>query len=169
MPKNNMSFDEKVSAFWSKVSRTDNPDDCWEWTAYRDKAGYGIVKWGEQSGPASRVAWLLTFGAIPDGLFALHSCDNPPCCNPSHLFLGTKKTNTDDMIRKGRWSPPPRFSGEAHPGVKLSDEQVAEIRRRYRFKGKDNGVSLAKEFGVEHTQIYNIVRFDQRATGEEDD
>ena len=80
---------------------------CWTWTRATNKAGYGKIGSGEGAGTLAthRVSWELTNGPVPDGLFVLHRCDNPPCCNPAHLFLGTSRDNTLDMIAKGRQVP----------------------------------------------------------------
>jgi hypothetical protein len=94
--------------FWPKVEKTDG---CWLWTGATDRRGYGKIFDG--AGKlliASRVAHELCIGPIPDGLCVLHKCDNPPCVNPDHLFLGTFGDNTQDMLAKGRnrngYSPP---------------------------------------------------------------
>ena len=90
--------------FWAKVDRASS-DACWPWLATHGRFGYGEFKVGGRSGrsvKAHRVAWELTHGPISDGLFVLHRCDNPPCCNPGHLFLGTHADNMRDMAQKGR-------------------------------------------------------------------
>ena len=70
--------------------------DCWEWLKCRDRDGYGSTG----RGSAHRLAWSLVNGPIPNGLCCLHSCDNPRCCNPAHLFLGTHADNVADKVRK---------------------------------------------------------------------
>jgi hypothetical protein len=79
--------------FWSRVDRSAG---CWEWQGARNGAGYGVVSRDGRDHGAHRVAWELTHGPIPDGLFALHHCDNPPCVRPEHLYLGTAGDNLRD-------------------------------------------------------------------------
>lgn len=97
--------------FWTKVRKTGG---CWLWTASRDRWGYGMIL-GPKRRPrlAHRVAWELTFGAVPIGLLVLHHCDIPHCVNPSHLWLGTQRDNLADAKAKGRrpshlWAHPHR-------------------------------------------------------------
>ena len=82
--------------------RVHESSGCWEWTGHRDRKGYGSAWDGETMTRAHRVAYLVFVGEIPGGLFVLHRCDNPPCCNPEHLFLGTHLDNMEDMRNKGR-------------------------------------------------------------------
>lgn len=88
--------------FWEKVDKR-GPDECWEWTANRYRNNYGcfMLKAGT-SIPAHRFAHILTHGSIASDILVCHSCDNPPCCNPAHLWPGTPKENAQDMIAKGR-------------------------------------------------------------------
>lgn len=75
---------------------------CWEWTGSRGHQGYGVCRWMNKTKVIPRISYELFIGPIPDGLFVLHRCDNPPCFNPEHLFAGTKKDNRLDQIAKGR-------------------------------------------------------------------
>lgn len=130
-----------LARFWSKVD-VQNPEACWEWRAKRSDFGYGVFK----SEKAHRVAYQLLSGPIPDGLFCLHKCDNPPCCNPHHIFLGTLADNNRDAAAKGR-----RPKGEKHPRSKLTDEQVEEIRN-----SPETGAALARKFGVSKSTVSGI-------------
>lgn len=138
--------------FWSKVDRKSDPDACWEWKAAKFDKGHGAFSLKHHNLRANRVAWGLTFGTIPDGLNALHKCDNPPCCNPNHLFLGTKLENNRDRHNKGRSA-----KGEKIGTHKLTQGQVIEIRRLFSL-GNTTKVALGKQFGVSDVQIGFIVR-----------
>jgi hypothetical protein len=86
--------------FWTKI--VIQPNGCWAYQGAITQHGYGaLVRNGEKIGAHKR-AWELAKGPIPDGLYVLHHCDNPPCCNPAHLFLGTQIDNLADMRAKGR-------------------------------------------------------------------
>jgi hypothetical protein len=100
--------------FWKKKRVLAN--GCWDWTGGRSSDGYGQVRWYRRALRAHRVAYALAKGLIPKNLLVCHSCDNILCINPEHLWLGTVKANTQDMIRKGRFRPhgkpyyPPGFN-----------------------------------------------------------
>lgn len=96
----------KREEFWSRVTKSEG---CWTWNGAKQKFGYGWV-WidGEGSKNTHRVAYEIGVGPIPAGQCVLHRCDNPPCVNPAHLFLGTKGDNTRDMVSKNRHVLPPK-------------------------------------------------------------
>jgi hypothetical protein len=156
-----------IERFWGKVDKESsqvfyNGTRCWEWTAAcHHQGGYGQVWMGTRILAAHRVSYELTYGSIPDEPDVLHHCDNRRCVNPDHLFLGTDRDNIDDKVRKNRQQ---RMYGEANGRSKLSDAQVAEIRRRYRRNGigGENSNQLAEEFGVSGTQVLDIVNYKSR-------
>jgi hypothetical protein len=98
--------------FWSKVQKG---PDCWTWAGSRSAKGYGRLNVGGAVCQAHRVSWELHRGAIPSDLFVLHRCDNPPCVNPDHLFLGTALDNSRDMVSKGRQKFPKGHLGKTFP------------------------------------------------------
>lgn len=125
---------------------------------------------------AHRVAWTLSNGAIPDGLCACHRCDNPPCCNPAHLFLGTRADNNADKVAKGREAkgenfrarlkrgdlhgmrlhPERRPRGERHGMALLTEEKVRSIRAQHAIGGVTYA-ELAAQFGVKHRTIEAVI------------
>ena len=133
--------------FWSKVDIKGN-DECWEWKARRNHKGYGVFKNKGKSEQAHRIAWKLTHGEIPVGTFILHTCDNPPCNNPSHLWNGTNDDNMKDMVKKNR-----QAKGEK-VRKKLVAEQVIAIRVLLQC---DISVSeVAKMYGLNTSTVYDI-------------
>lgn len=127
--------------FWAQVEIL-GPDECWEWQSGKSHKGYGHARFEEQTVVAHRVAWILTHGHIPDGLHVLHKCDNPPCVNPNHLFLGTNADNVADKVAKKRQS-----RGTSNGIAKLTEEQVTEARRRF-AEGGISMAALARKYGV---------------------
>ena len=117
--------------FWSNVRRRAD-DECWPWKDSPDTTHYGMISVESHATKAHRLAWQLLRGPIPDGLQVLHSCDNPPCCNPAHLFLGTPKINDADKRAKGR---APSCRGEQNGHAQLTWEDVEQIRMIYRGGG----------------------------------
>lgn len=141
---------ELVDRFWSKINHTGNIDECWEWQAGAS-AGYGHFNIGETEYIATRISYNLHYKKDPLELCVLHKCDNPKCCNPHHLFLGTKAENMKDMADKGRSN-----KGVEVNTNKLTEEQVKYIRLAYNT-GAMTKSELAREFGVYHSNIISIV------------
>lgn len=93
--------ERQINLFWEKVEKAEEDNGCWEWTGSRIN-GYGHLCISKENVYSHRVSYMLHSGKDPDGMLVLHHCDNPSCVNPDHLFLGTYRDNTQDMIRKGR-------------------------------------------------------------------
>ena len=124
---------------------------CWLWTGACHLYGYGLIRPGpatQRPEGAHRISWKLHRGEIPEGMSVLHKCDVPGCVNPEHLFLGTIKDNTQDMMRKGRHRV---RNGESHPRAKLTNTQVRSIRGDRRSDRE-----IAREYGVWPSRIYDI-------------
>jgi hypothetical protein len=138
--------------FWKKVAKSTD-DNCWPWLRHCTRLGYGMVGYEGRKQPSHRIAYLFTFGDFDRSLDVLHKCDNPPCCNPKHLFLGTAKDNIHDAIKKGRWSP---MQKEESPRHILTLEQVKEIRSTWK-PGYGNAAKLARAFMVSPGCIWGII------------
>ena len=139
------------------VDRSGGPDACWPWTLCTNEYGYGLLRVGSLVDGSRRMArvhvlaYRLAFGdPPPDKPCILHTCDNPPCCNPSHLFTGTVADNNADMVAKGRARHP---NGESNSQAKLTEDAVREIRA---LGNGARGVELAKRFGVSRSLICHI-------------
>jgi hypothetical protein len=139
----------------AKVVVSDDPDACWGWGGSTTWGGYGHLRDGTRTVYAHRVSYELHIGEIPAGLLVLHRCDNPPCSNPKHLFLGTNADNAADRDRKGRRAPVGR--GTEAPAARLTEAVVAEIIRRYRA-GEGSHRSLGREYGVHGATIGYILK-----------
>lgn len=125
-----------MDRFWSKIDRA-SPNECWPWTRSKSVGGYGHWSYWEdgkcRSTTAHRQAWTLINGPIPKGLQVLHKCDNPPCCNPNHLWLGTHADNMADKVAKGRQS---RLGQPRKTHCKYGHKFTAETTMLVKVRGR---------------------------------
>ena len=140
--------DKVLNRFWSKVNKTDT---CWLWTASSRTDGYGVIGIEGKTKSAHRVSWQLTYGDIPDGLYVCHHCDNKLCVNPNHLFLGTAKDNTQDMIQKGRRGGCYRLEGWMVPIIRKMLTSASKSGR-----GLWTHKRIGEIFNVSRNTISNI-------------
>jgi len=138
--------------FWDRTEPEPNTG-CWIWLGCRNEHGYGSLRADGQPWLAHRRAYTLKYGPIPEGIKVCHSCDSPPCCNPTHLFLGTQAVNVADCVSKGRM---PDRRGERHPRVKLTEEIVRAIRGLSAIG--TSYVDLAERFGITRHYAWPIVQ-----------
>lgn len=134
-----------------RVDRSGGLNACWPWTGARSSRGYGTLYAMGTTLAAHRVAFEVATGESPGNLFVLHRCDNPPCCNPAHLFLGTHDDNMRDRDAKGRKVP---ARGEASGHAKLTEAEVLEIRRR---APGESARSLAEAFRVSRQAVRHVI------------
>ena len=125
--------------FWAKVEKGAG-SGCWEWIAGKTKDGYGQLRINGVSYYAHRLSFGIANGPIPEGMDVLHTCDNPACIKPVHLFLGTQSDNVKDAAKKGRMP-----KGSAHWKAVLTPDRVLELRRR-----KKNEKITYKQLGLEY-------------------
>ena len=124
---------------------------CLEWTGCHNGTGYGIIGHHGRNTLAHRVAWEIEHGEIPEKLFVLHRCDNPPCVRPDHLFLGNQFDNMRDAVAKGRM----RRKGEENRQAKLKEADVRSI-----FRLRSDGLkhkAIASKVGISQTQVCDIL------------
>lgn len=148
-------FERLKKSFEKHVIRKEG---CWDWKGSIARGGYPVMSCKRSIGPdrGHRASWVLHNGPIPAGKFVCHSCDNPICTNPDHLWIGTQKENNDDKIRKCRenYTIPPHKPGSLNGSSKLTEAQVSEIKKLIRNGRSCNGIS--KEFNVSKQTILRI-------------
>lgn len=162
--------------FWKHIIT--HPDGCWEWVGATKQGGYGKIGQSlpvQRTLQAHRVSWEIHYGPVPKGIDVLHTCDNPPCCRPDHLFLGTQVDNSRDMVRKGRHvsktrpeslrrgdnhpfrlRPETVLRGEKNSRAKLTEETIREIRMWHQQGTSQQ--TIANRYGVDQTTISTVVR-----------
>lgn len=133
--------------FWRYVEKSQR---CWEWKGYRNEKGYGIINLRGERVMAHRMAWQMSAGPIPEGLFVLHHCDNPCCVKFKHLFLGTLADNNADMMAKFN------HRGGPMPGTKNHRAVLAEADVRAIRASDESGPVLGARYGVTRNQIWAI-------------
>ena len=144
-----------INKIWDYIEVKDQ-ESCWIWTKGKANYGYGVINTSERKQfRVHRLVWSFYFGDIPDGMFVLHKCDNPPCCNPGHLFIGTQADNIRDMIRKGRRGnagvKPGTQTGEKNHNSKLTNDNVLDIREL--LNSGESHSRIASMFGVSRPTI----------------
>ncbi len=136
--------DEKK--FWAKIKKI--PGGCWEWQGQTNEHGYGRETTKGKNKQAHRIAYELENGPIPNGMLVCHSCDNRKCVRVSHLWLGTCKDNSEDMVNKGRSG-----KGARNSRAKLTE---AQVRRIFREKGKQTSPQVGSQYGVSPCAVLKI-------------
>lgn len=137
---------EEQAARFLGMIKAGNPDECWPWIKGRTKAQYGEFWVSPEVLLSHRIAWMLANGKDPHPLEIMHTCDNPPCCNPAHLIACNSHENMLDKAKKDR-----------RPRV-LTFEAVADIRQRYNRQMPGITKMLASEHGVSNVTILNVVK-----------
>lgn len=138
--------------FWEKVKIL-SKNACWEWQAGKFHYGHGQFSLKRKNFKAHRISYILTKGSIPNGKCVLHKCDNPPCCNPSHLYVGTQKDNAQDRKKRGRQNSQ---KGSKHSQCIFDEKIVLKIRKSFSGKRGEYG-SIAKKYGVDRKTIFNLI------------
>lgn len=139
----------KLRDRFEKFFDRSDASSCWEWKGHRSSKGYGYF--GREK-RAHRISWEIYHGPIPDNLHVLHRCDNPPCVNPAHLFLGTNIDNIADREQKGRGAA----FREHRSTTKLTRQQVLSIRADPRFQA-----DIAADYGVSRSAV-SLIKLNKR-------
>jgi hypothetical protein len=177
IPQTTQELKQKLLRYIKKLY---GEDSCWEWQGCRHHTGYGVIQYKNKQHRTHRLMYQLFVEEVPNGLLVCHKCDNPPCCNPRHLFVGSYRDNLMDAFKKGRIKTGDESSSRIHrdsfpsgdkhwmrlypekvprgdksPRAKLSSSNVLELRRL-----RSEGVKitdLARKFGVSDTHVKYII------------
>lgn len=145
-----MYINAMITYFEKFMRLVEETNSCWIWKA-SPASRYGKYMIEKRYISAHRISWLFFVGTIPKGKYLCHTCDNMKCVNPAHLFLGSPRDNTQDMIRKGR-----NRKGESHGNSKLCDKDIFEIA--YMYNEGYTKKHIAKKFKVSDVTIDNIIQ-----------
>lgn len=137
--------------FMGRIKKNEN--GCWNWIGGKFSSGYGAFSIGGKNKLAHRISYLMNTGTITNNMSVCHSCDNPSCVNPEHLWLGTAMDNVQDKIKKGRSNPP---AGERQWLSKLTGVKIIEIRKKYQ-SGKFTQKILGDIYGVGQSNISYVI------------
>ena len=137
-------------------------NECWLWQGSVNRRGYGRIIHSNKEYGAHRVSWMLAHGLIPPNMLVCHHCDNPPCVNLNHLFLGTDNDNIQDKVKKGRARG--AHIGEKHHNARLTVEDVKQIRDMY-STGLYSQTVIGILFGLSQARISRIVNRQEWASG----
>lgn len=159
-------MDKTWQRFWSRIEKTES---CWIWKGSTNGRGYGHFRYDGKLRYTHRLAYTYCVGPIPGGLLVLHKCDNPPCCNPGHLFLGSHKDNIQDAIQKGRFrwvreraARLERMAQESIAAVTRRQEKLAEAESILRDRSLGIPALMAKYY-LSRSQVYKILAHKSRA------
>jgi hypothetical protein len=141
-----MILQKYIDRFWKKVDKTSNSNGCW---IFGNGKGYQMFGPEYNAMYAHRFSYTIHKGKIPYGLFVCHTCDNPGCVNPEHLWLGTNKDNTDDKVAKGR-----QLKGSQIPSARFTEAQIYEIRSATYYYGLNR--DLAKKYNCRQEVISKL-------------
>lgn len=156
--------EKRIAAFWRNVDSTSTENGCWPWLGRVTAKGYGCFSNERKLVRAHRFAYEASVGPIPPGLHMLHKCDNPPCCNPNHLFPGTPLDNTADMIAKGRDKRGITPRGEKCWNAKYSDVQIAGVLEMLAIGHFQTAIAKATGMSQSHvSRIANGFRNDTQS------
>jgi len=147
-----MSWDfDPQKRLWPHIKQS-GVNQCWEWKRAKTKAGYGLLTINYKNYYAHRLAWELSNNRkVPSGMFVCHTCDNPACCNPSHLFIGTQEDNLQDAKEKRRMP-----HGEGHHSANLTGEDIRAIRN-FAYGSELTRQQIADRFGIARTTVNDII------------
>lgn len=153
-----MSRETTLQALFAQKIDRRGADECWPWKAGTNGAGYGVYQVAGVRLYAHRQSYIEAWDDIPAGMVVRHKCDNPICCNPHHLEVGTMADNSQDAVRRGRFASRECPRGEEHGMAKVSPAVVVEMRNRFDADRRGDTTRAAEAYGISHSQASRILR-----------